>query len=193
RRRERPGFAARGRRPRGLRAAPPARASTRAYPPAGRPPRRPGPPRGGAPGPSAPPALPPRRPATSATRPASRRFRRASSWSRTPPPRTASTTTRTAAPTWTASRTSSGARVLGGERLVAGSGFPAIILRLAGIYGPGRTRLVDRVRDGLATCSDGPPRWTNRIHRDDCAGPARHLLPAADPGTLWLRVDDEPA
>src|SRR5262245_26724205 len=87
----------------------------------------------------------------------------------------------------------SGRRVLEGERLVAGSRFPAIILRLAGIYGPGRTRLVDRVRDRLATCSDGPPRWTNRIHRDDCAGAARHLLTLADAGPLWLGVDDEPA
>jgi nucleoside-diphosphate-sugar epimerase len=87
----------------------------------------------------------------------------------------------------------SGRRVLEGERLVTGSGLHGIVLRLAGIYGPGRTRLIDRVRDGLATCSDGPPRWTNRIHRDDCAGAARHLLTLADPGPVWLGVDDEPA
>src|SRR5262245_1522324 len=87
----------------------------------------------------------------------------------------------------------SGRRVLEGERLVTASGLRAIVLRLAGIYGPGRTRLIDRVRDGVATCSGGPPHWTNRIHRDDCAGAARHLLTLADPGPLWLGVDDEPA
>jgi nucleoside-diphosphate-sugar epimerase len=87
----------------------------------------------------------------------------------------------------------SGRRLLEGERLVASSRFPAVVLRLAGIYGPGRTRLVDRVRRGLAICTEGPPRWTNRIHRDDCAGAARHLLALPDPRPLWLGVDDEPA
>jgi nucleoside-diphosphate-sugar epimerase len=87
----------------------------------------------------------------------------------------------------------SGRRVLEGERLVLGSGVPAIVLRLAGIYGPGRTRLIDRVRSGAATCPDGPSRWTNRIHRDDCAGAARHLLTLEQPDPLWLGVDREPA
>ncbi|HKA30981.1 MAG TPA: SDR family oxidoreductase [Candidatus Binatia bacterium] len=87
----------------------------------------------------------------------------------------------------------SGQRVLQGERLVLASGVRAIVLRLAGIYGPGRTRIVDRVRSGAATCPDGPPRWTNRIHRDDCAGAARHLLTVEEPDPLWLGVDHEPA
>jgi nucleoside-diphosphate-sugar epimerase len=87
----------------------------------------------------------------------------------------------------------SGRRVLEGERLVLGSEVPAVVLRLAGIYGPGRTRLIDRLRSGTATCHDGPPRWTNRIHRDDCAGTARHLLTMTEPDSLWLGVDREPA
>jgi nucleoside-diphosphate-sugar epimerase len=87
----------------------------------------------------------------------------------------------------------SGRRVLEGERLVLASGIPAIVLRLAGIYGPGRTRLVDRVRSGVATCPDGPPRWTNRIHRDDCAGAARHLLTLEASDPVWIGVDHEPA
>ena len=87
----------------------------------------------------------------------------------------------------------SGRHVLEGERLVLASGIPAIVLRLAGIYGPGRTRLVDRVRSGLATCPDGPPRWTNRIHRDDCAAAARHLLTLEEPDPVWIGVDHEPA
>lgn len=87
----------------------------------------------------------------------------------------------------------SGRRVREGERLALASGTPAVVLRLAGIYGPGRTRLIDRVRTGEATCSDGPPRWTNRIHRDDCAGAAHHLLGLSDPAAVWIGVDDEPA
>lgn len=87
----------------------------------------------------------------------------------------------------------SGRRVLEGEQRVRTSGIPAVVLRLAGIYGPGRTRLVERVRSGAATCAAGPPRWTNRIHRDDCAGAARHLLALDAPDPLWLGVDDEPA
>jgi nucleoside-diphosphate-sugar epimerase len=87
----------------------------------------------------------------------------------------------------------SGRRVLEGERLALAGPVPAVVLRLAGIYGPGRTRLLDRVRSGEATCPEGAPRWTNRIHRDDCAGAARHLLGLAQPDPMWLGVDQEPA
>jgi nucleoside-diphosphate-sugar epimerase len=87
----------------------------------------------------------------------------------------------------------SGRRLLEAERLVLESGLPATVLRLGGIYGPGRTRLIDEVRSGDATCSEGPPAFTNRIHVIDCARALRHLmdLPAAD--GVWLGVDREPA
>jgi len=87
----------------------------------------------------------------------------------------------------------SGARLLEGEALVLGGPYPATVLRLGGIYGPGRSRLVERVRRGEARLREGPPLYTNRIHRDDCAGALRHLLgmPAAAP--LYLGVDDDPA
>jgi nucleoside-diphosphate-sugar epimerase len=88
----------------------------------------------------------------------------------------------------------SGRRVLEGERLMLGCGVPAVILRLAGIYGPGRTRLIDRVRGGDAVVADRTtPRWTNRIHRDDCAGAAHHLLGRSDATGIWIGVDHEPA
>ena len=41
-----------------------------------------------------------------------------------------------------------------------------VSLRLAGIYGPGRTRLVRMVAEGKAAAGE---RYTKRIHRDDCA------------------------
>jgi nucleoside-diphosphate-sugar epimerase len=86
-----------------------------------------------------------------------------------------------------------GAEVLEGERTAIGGSVPAVVLRLGGIYGPGRTRLIDRVRSGEARCSPGPPVWSNRIHRDDAAGALLHLLtlPATEP--VYLGVDDEPS
>jgi nucleoside-diphosphate-sugar epimerase len=86
----------------------------------------------------------------------------------------------------------SGRRLLEGERLVARCGAPSVSVRFGGIYGPGRTRLIDRVRAG-ATCSESPVTWTNRIHRDDCAGVLRHLAWLDDPAPVYVGVDCEPA
>jgi nucleoside-diphosphate-sugar epimerase len=70
--------------------------------------------------------------------------------------------------------------------------FPATTLRLAGIYGPGRTRLVDQVRAGEAVAPD-PPVHANRIHRDDAAEAVVHLLTrVAEPETIYLGVDHAP-
>ncbi|HOW75826.1 MAG TPA: SDR family oxidoreductase [Candidatus Competibacteraceae bacterium] len=80
-----------------------------------------------------------------------------------------------------------------GERLMWNSGWPAVAVRFGGIYGPGRTRLIDNVRVGSATCSDGPPIYTNRIHRDDCARVLEHLLKHPKPEPLYIAVDDDPA
>lgn len=78
-----------------------------------------------------------------------------------------------------------------GERLAWDSPFPATVVRFAGIYGPGRTRLIDSVRSGNARCRDGV--YTNRIHRDDCARALQHLMQLGDPAALYLGVDDAPA
>lgn len=86
----------------------------------------------------------------------------------------------------------SGIRMLEAEGLLVGGPFPGTVLRLGGVYGPGRGRLIDRVRHGEAVCPDGPPLYTNRIHRDDCAGALQHLMTLADPDTLYIGVDHEP-
>jgi nucleoside-diphosphate-sugar epimerase len=83
--------------------------------------------------------------------------------------------------------------LLEGERLLLEGPFPATVLRLGGIYGPGRTSLIERVRQRRAVCSAGPPRYTNRIHRDDCAGALHHLMTLAEPDGLYIGVDHEPA
>lgn len=50
------------------------------------------------------------------------------------------------------------------------------VLRLSGLYGPGRSRFVERARRG-----EVEDHWTNRIHRDDAAAAVVHLLGDAHP------------
>jgi nucleoside-diphosphate-sugar epimerase len=89
-----------------------------------------------------------------------------------------------------------GLRMLEAERVLAAGGFTATSLRLGGIYGPGRHRLVDAVRARRAMLRPAP-HYGNRIHRDDAAGALAHLIGLAlDRSALppvLLGVDDEPA
>ena len=67
----------------------------------------------------------------------------------------------------------------------------ATVLRLAGIYGPGRERLITQVRAGAALSAES--RHTNRIHRDDAAAAIVHLLLRPEqPAPLYLGVDNAP-
>lgn len=65
----------------------------------------------------------------------------------------------------------------------------AIVLRLSGLYGPGRESLLRRARSG----APGRPRWTNRIHLDDAALALSHLLDLPAPQPIYLGSDDTPA
>lgn len=85
-----------------------------------------------------------------------------------------------------------GKKLLEGERLCLEGRYPASVVRFGGIYGPGRVRLINQVRAG-ATCVDEPPRYTNRIHRDDCAAVLRHLCLIESPASVYIGVDCEPA
>ncbi|GAA4671063.1 SDR family oxidoreductase [Frondihabitans cladoniiphilus] len=78
------------------------------------------------------------------------------------------------------------------EELLAERAGDAPILRLGGIYGPGRERLIDQVRSGTATIP-AHPQHTNRIHRDDAAAAIVHLATRDAPPPLVVGVDDEPA
>ncbi len=82
--------------------------------------------------------------------------------------------------------------VLAGENAVR-SMAGGIVIRLGGIYGPGRTSLVQRVARGEAPCFKGPPEYTNRIHREDAARAIVHLLSLPDADSMYLGVDSEPA
>lgn len=90
--------------------------------------------------------------------------------------------------------TGPGRFMLEGEKELLGSPFPAVVLRLAGIYGPGRTGALDRARRYRLVDSPGEkPAYTNRIHRDDCAGALRHLALLERPESLYVGADHEPA
>ncbi|MDZ4861131.1 MAG: SDR family oxidoreductase [Candidatus Hydrogenedentes bacterium] len=84
-----------------------------------------------------------------------------------------------------------GATLLAGERLAHSCAYPATVVRFGGIYGPGRTRLIDSVRDGSATVST-KQSYINLIHRDDCAGILHHVLASDAPQSLYLGVDNQP-
>jgi nucleoside-diphosphate-sugar epimerase len=84
-------------------------------------------------------------------------------------------------------------QLLEGERAVLAGPFPATVVRLAGIYGPGRTRTLEAVKSGAMAVTAGPPEFMNRIHRDDCAGVLAHVASLASPASVYLGVDCEPA
>jgi nucleoside-diphosphate-sugar epimerase len=67
------------------------------------------------------------------------------------------------------------------------------VLRLGGIYRPGRGRLLAQVRAGTAPVYDGPPVYTNRIHVADAAGAVVHVLGLAGAPPVLNVVDDDPA
>ena len=67
----------------------------------------------------------------------------------------------------------SGKRLLEAERIILESGLPGCVVRFSGIYGPGRTRLIEQVRQNKASASRA---YTNRIHAEDCAGALAHLI-----------------
>jgi nucleoside-diphosphate-sugar epimerase len=71
-------------------------------------------------------------------------------------------------------------------------GVPVDILRLAGIYGPGRNALVN-LRAGAARRVVKPGQTFNRIHVDDIAEVAVRLIEAGGAGGIWNVADEEPA
>jgi nucleoside-diphosphate-sugar epimerase len=100
---------------------------------------------------------------------------------------------------WVDERSPAEPRAFSGRTVLAGEAFArerhpaACAVRLGGLYGPGRTRLLRAARTGSLAYQAAPPRYTNRIHRDDAAGALAHLLrrPSLEP--VYLGVDCEPA
>ena len=76
------------------------------------------------------------------------------------------------------------------EKQILNCGIPAAILRLSGIYGPGRNRL-QAFREGKWPAAERD-RWMNLIHVDDIASAMPVFLKNAKEGEIYLGTDNEP-
>jgi len=89
-----------------------------------------------------------------------------------------------------------GKKMLEAEQQLHDSGFANTVVRFSGIYGPGRTRLINQAQGG-GHCDPEPDVWTNRIHRDDCIGSLKFLIEQDLKGSklddLYLGTDTDPA
>lgn len=70
--------------------------------------------------------------------------------------------------------------------------FSAAILRIAGIYGPGRIHLLHQFIANESRIEGKGERHLNMIHRDDVVGAIIAALKNAKPGEVYNVVDDEP-
>jgi nucleoside-diphosphate-sugar epimerase len=75
---------------------------------------------------------------------------------------------------------------------VDGRKFPAVILRVAGIYGPGRGHLFLKYLRNEAKIAGKGEGLINMIHRDDLVGAIIAALKSARAGEIYNAVDDEP-
>jgi len=67
-----------------------------------------------------------------------------------------------------------------------------VILRVAGIYGPGRGYWLKQFLKGEATIEGEGERYLNMVHRDDVAGAIVAALEKGSAGEIYNVVDDEP-
>jgi nucleoside-diphosphate-sugar epimerase len=68
-----------------------------------------------------------------------------------------------------------------------------IVVRLGGIYGPGRSALLKKFLSGDAILDPENDRFVNQIHRDDAADAIRFVLTREAPaGEIYNVVDDHP-
>ena len=88
----------------------------------------------------------------------------------------------------------SGQIILQAEQCALNSGHPATVVRLTGIYGPGRNMLLRRVSEGYH--APHLHNFTNRIHADDAAALINRIVQVDAQGqtleSVYLGVDDAP-
>lgn len=88
-----------------------------------------------------------------------------------------------------------GKKMLEAENQLHASDFPHTVVRFSGIYGPGRTRLINQAKSG-SYCDPEPEVWTNRIHRDDCIAVLSYLIEQDQQGKklddLYVASDPQP-
>jgi nucleoside-diphosphate-sugar epimerase len=71
-------------------------------------------------------------------------------------------------------------------------GFPAVILRVSGIYGPERGYWLKQFVSGEARMDGSGERILNMVHRDDVVGSIVAALEDGEPGEVYNVSDDEP-
>lgn len=86
--------------------------------------------------------------------------------------------------------------LLQAEKLLQDQYPGATVVRFAGIYGPGRDRLINTVLQGIPVQYQ-PDYYTNRIHTEDCVHLLAHLLAQRLAGTTlktcYVASDNAPA
>ena len=92
-----------------------------------------------------------------------------------------------------AATTASAQALIAAEEFLQQSKVPSVVLRLSGIYGSGRIRIIRSVRDQLPVKENLLDRYLNHIHRDDCVGAITHVLFVEQPEALYLASDHQPA
>lgn len=81
------------------------------------------------------------------------------------------------------------------EQLVLRASAPGlrpVVLRLSGLYGPGRNWPVDRVRGGQIAIGPGDGTWLNLCHLDDAVAAVLAALERGASGRVYHATDAEP-
>lgn len=88
-----------------------------------------------------------------------------------------------------------GKRLLEGEQLLKNLPCPGTVLRLSGLYGEGRGRMIEIARNPKSWNPQNP--WTNRIHMQDAAGFMAFLINRAlnqeEVEDIYIVTDNHPA
>jgi nucleoside-diphosphate-sugar epimerase len=86
--------------------------------------------------------------------------------------------------------------LLEAERLVLGAqgapGYPGQVVRLSGLYGPGRSGTIDRVRQGALALGPGDDAFMNFCHLDDAVAFVLAALDRGQAGATWHGSDAAP-
>lgn len=81
--------------------------------------------------------------------------------------------------------------LLDAERYILKNSVPGIVLRLGGIYGPGRHRLMALKQGKLKP--DFSDHYVNRVHVDDAVAAIQLLIEKGKAGEIYLGVDNSPS
>ena len=80
--------------------------------------------------------------------------------------------------------------LLEAERITLGAA--GVVVRLAGIYGPGRSVILKKFLTGEAVIEEDGRRFLNQIHRDDAARAIHHLATSGIRGEVFNGCDSQP-